>query len=123
MAPHILVAEDDPLAAMGLEAYLTDHGYRVTTAVDGVAALAAFNTEPADILVTDIRMPRMHGQALIAELRARRPDLPVIVMTGHMTAEMVTVEPCAGRTTIFTKPFRPASLIAAVQDLLRPGGP
>ena len=115
---HVLIAEDEEMAAMALEDYLSSKGYRVTVAADGAAAVDAFEADPADLLLTDIRMPRKDGYALIAELRARQPGLPVVIMTGHSAPDMVTVEPCAARTTVFTKPFKPALLLDAIQASL-----
>ena len=90
----------------------------MTLAGDGAAALAAFDADPADLLLTDIRMPRKDGYALIAELRTRQPTLPVVIMTGHAAPDMVTVQPCAARTSVFTKPFKPALLLDAINDSL-----
>lgn len=83
-ALHIIVAEDEPLAAMALEDFLSFHGYRVTLACDGVEAMERQQRDPADALITDLRMPRMDGRTLIREIRALHAGLPVVVMTGFL---------------------------------------
>lgn len=80
---RVLMAEDELLAAEVLEECLQDAGFEVLAAPDGEAALELATTACFDVLLTDLRMPRLDGQELIARLRAGRPDLPVVVMTGY----------------------------------------
>ncbi|GAA0600132.1 PAS domain S-box protein [Caenispirillum bisanense] len=84
LVPHVLVADDEREAAVLMADYLRACGYRVTIARDGEEATDAFMRDPADVLVTDLRMPRCDGRNLIVRLRAHVPDLPVIVVTGHV---------------------------------------
>lgn len=82
-ACHILVVEDEAIAAQALEDFLTRRGYRVTLAADGQEGLEAMEREPADAIVTDLRMPRVDGQEMIRRLWEKGFDRPVIVMTGY----------------------------------------
>ncbi|MBP2290610.1 response regulator [Azospirillum rugosum] len=84
---HILVAEDEPLAAMAMEDFLQRKGYRVTLAQDGLEALERYRNDPADLVITDMRMPRMDGRALVRELRGLSAALPLLVVTGFMPME------------------------------------
>lgn len=84
---HILVAEDEALAAMALEDFLSRKGFRVTLAQDGVEALERHRSDPADLVITDLRMPRMDGRALVRELRAQDAALPLLVMTGFLSMD------------------------------------
>jgi|SRR5690606_33215182 CheY-like chemotaxis protein len=81
---HILVVEDEAISAFALEDLLTSHGYRVTVALNGLAGLEAMERDPADAILTDLRMPKLDGKEMIRRLRARGIDVPVIVMTGYM---------------------------------------
>ena len=84
MGMRVLVAEDEALIALLHADLLEAEGHEVDLAADGVEALEAARSLGADLgaLVTDLNMPRMGGEALIHALRADRPGLPVVVVTG-----------------------------------------
>lgn len=84
---RLLLAEDDLLLAATLAEFLRDEGYHVTSANDGAQALEAAEGLDFDILLTDLRMPVMDGMALIRALRAKRPSLPVVVMSGDVPTD------------------------------------
>ena len=81
---RVLVVEDSITARMLLKNILESAGYRVKTTVDGVDAWTALKTEPFDLVVSDIQMPRMNGFELTAKIRGDRQlsTLPVILVTG-----------------------------------------
>jgi len=81
---HILIAEDEPLIAYALADTIRQTGHRVTVALDGAQALEADAADPADFLLTDINMPVMSGVVLVQSLRGRRPEIPVIVISGFV---------------------------------------
>jgi CheY-like chemotaxis protein len=81
---RILVAEDEHLAALVVEDALVEEGHEVVLARDGQEALELAETVSFDVLVTDLAMPRVTGWELIPRMRARRADLPVVVMTGYL---------------------------------------
>jgi len=115
---HVLVVDDEPLAVMALRDMLEWRGLRVTTAADGEAALRAFGDSPADLLVTDLKMPRMDGATLIRRLRETHPDLPVIVMTGHAPAGEAELQGQAGGATrLLLKPISPLALLKDIEAL------
>src|SRR5919112_3804924 len=84
MGVQVLIAEDEALIALSLADLLEGEGYEVALAPDGADALAAARRlgDALDVLVTDLNMPRLGGEDLIRELRAERPGLPVVVVTG-----------------------------------------
>ncbi|MGR0185416.1 response regulator [Azospirillum aestuarii] len=113
--PHVLLAEDEDLVAMVVADYLESEGLRVTVTHNGLEAVEADAADPADLLLTDMRMPVMSGEALIRIIRQRRPDLPVVVMTGfseHIPAE----EP--GRLVVLRKPYSLSALVRVITALL-----
>ncbi len=69
---HILVVDDEPSARSGLEKLLRQEGYSVDVAEDGVAALERFDEHPADVVVTDLKMPNMDGLELLKKLLHER---------------------------------------------------
>jgi two-component system response regulator HydG len=78
----VLVVDDEEGARSGLEKLLRLEGYEVDTAPDGLAALERAAEQPPDVVVTDLKMPRMDGMALMERLRAQWPGMPVIVVTA-----------------------------------------
>src|SRR3712207_2106447 len=84
MGVRVLVAEDEALIALSLADLLEAEGYEVALAPDGADALDAARRigDALCVLVTDLNMPRMGGEDLIRALRAERPGLPVVVVTG-----------------------------------------
>jgi CheY-like chemotaxis protein len=117
---QILVAEDEALAAMALEEELTREGYEVVLAPDGQAALEAARARPPDLLLTDLRMPRLDGAALIRALRSEMPALPVVVMTGYAPAGGAEAFGRAGEgpVVLFTKPLDMDALLVELRRLL-----
>ncbi|MFC5357907.1 response regulator [Azospirillum himalayense] len=117
---HVLVAEDEVLVAWALRAILEEAGYQVTLAHDGVQALALQAQTPADVLLTDLQMPRLDGLALIRQLRAAYPTLPVVVMTDAPDASALDElrSATAAGTIIMTKPVSSRPVIAAIQTVL-----
>jgi CheY-like chemotaxis protein len=88
-------------------------------AADGDTALGLAAALPFDVLVTDLAMPRLSGLQLISLLRAERPGLPVVVMTGWLPPEKAKLlaAPSEGRSALLLKPFattRPAEALARV---------
>ncbi len=111
-------------SSSALEDLLVACGYAVLLAADGQEALEfAARGEPFDLLLTDLRMPRLDGRELIQRLRAARPDLPVVVMTGYAPpggAETLRQGIGPGPLILFTKPMEPDALLAAIGRLTAP---
>ena len=84
MGVRVLVAEDEALIALSLADLLEAEGHDVVLAPDGADALDAARElgDALQVLVTDLNMPRLGGEDLIRALRAERPGLPVVVVTG-----------------------------------------
>ena len=116
---RILVAEDEPLAAMVVEEILLELGHEVTLAVDGKAALELAEHHTFDVLVTDLAMPRMPGWELIPRLRAEQPNLPIVVMTGFVPPGVAASldEAGPGPLVLLHKPFDLTSLVDAVTEV------
>ncbi|MFC5355061.1 response regulator [Azospirillum himalayense] len=117
---HVLVAEDEALAAMALEDFLSRKGYRVTLAQDGQEGLERYSADPADLVITDLRMPRMDGRALIRELRIRAAGLPILVMTGFLSMEAGEDDLTADRwqpLVVLRKPVSPQIILDTLASL------
>ena len=117
---RILVAEDDALLAATVDDFLTEQGFCVTVSPDGQHALEAASGMKVAALLTDLRMPRLDGQALVRLLRAGRPDLPVVVMTGYAPADRrATLQRDGeGPLILLDKPVRLDALLGALRQVL-----
>jgi CheY-like chemotaxis protein len=120
---RILMAEDEWLAAEVLEEGLLDAGFEVLPARDGEAALELVTAGAGfDVLLTDLRMPRLDGRELIARLRARRPDLPVVVMTGFPPNDgSAGLHDGSAPLRLLTKPFDLGKLVTAIRSVAGQG--
>ena len=80
--PTIALVDDDRNILTSLSIALEAQGYRINTYTDGFAALTGFRTEPPDLAILDIKMPRMDGMETLRRLR-QKSDLPVIFLTSR----------------------------------------
>ena len=116
MPPAILVVDDDPADRAWLARLLAAAGYAVRTAPDGEAALAEVAREPPDLVLADVLMPRLDGAALAARLLARRPRVPVVLVSAYRTAS-----PVPG-VAFVPKPLDPGEVLDAVERELAGAG-
>jgi PAS domain S-box-containing protein len=115
----ILFIDDDRSAREMVAPTLTEHGYRVLTAANGAEALGLLGQHEREIrlVLTDVAMPVMDGLEMMQQLHSRRPDLPVVLMSGTFDVEK---SPLPARAAGFLgKPFRLEQLLAAIADALR----
>jgi two-component system chemotaxis response regulator CheY len=115
----IMTVDDSPTMRRLLYAALTDLGYTVVEAEDGVHALETLDGFEPDLLITDINMPRMDGFGLIEEVRGQgRRSLPILVLTTESSDEKKQRARDAGATGWIVKPFHPEKLAAAIRRVL-----
>jgi two-component system, OmpR family, alkaline phosphatase synthesis response regulator PhoP len=118
-ARTVLVVEDDPSIAMGLEMNLSSEGYRVLVAPDGEEGLEIARAGGIDLLILDVMLPRLNGFELLRMLRRERQMMPVIMLSAR-GAEMDKVMGLElGAEDYITKPFGLAELLARVKAVLR----
>ncbi len=87
MNPAVLLfVDDEPALRVSTALVLESIGYQVLTAEDGIAALEVIERTVPDLIISDLKMPRMDGTELIRAVRTRFPDLPVIAITGEFSA-------------------------------------
>ena len=117
---HILVVDDEPAIVQVVRTSLTRLGYRVTATTDPEDALARFAATPGafDAVLSDLSMPAMSGAALGRRMLDLRPDLPIVLFTGH-AAELGPDEArTAGFRAILHKPMTAAALAEALHRVL-----
>ncbi|MFH1059592.1 MAG: sigma-54 dependent transcriptional regulator [Pseudomonadota bacterium] len=116
---RILIVDDEKNYLLVLDALLSEAGYDVATADSGARALAILDEEEPDLMLTDMRMPRMTGLELIKSSKERHPDLPVIVMTAFGTVENAVEAMKSGAVDYIMKPFENQELLLTVQKALK----
>ena len=102
---EVVVADDEFLNRDLLAEILGRLEIGVRTAKDGVQALKALEEQPADLLLTDIRMPGMGGMKLLAKAREKWPDMPVVMMTAYASVESAVQSMRDGAYDYLMKPF------------------
>ena len=116
---RILIVEDEPAMVAGLRDNFEYEGYDVISAADGAEGLDRAIADDPDLVVLDVMMPRMSGLDVCKQLKAKRPSIPIIMLTarGQEIDKVVGLE--LGADDYVTKPFSIRELMARVKAVLR----
>src|SRR6202034_1952880 len=116
---RVLVVEDDPSVQRVLKHLFEAEGYAVEIHGNGQSALESFHAFPPSIIVLDLRLPRVSGRDLCAEVKAKSPTLPIVVLSAasDVSDKVLLLE--LGADDYVTKPFSPRELLARVRAALR----
>jgi len=117
-AGTILVADDEPLVLNLAGTILRRNGYRVLAAKDGTDALALFDEQSVDLVLTDVVMPLMSGPQLMHKLRERKQDVRCIFMSGYTSEQIRDHGAGDPGCDYLRKPFTPATLLSMVRRQL-----
>jgi CheY-like chemotaxis protein len=119
---HILLIDEDAQFRLVIARVLRLDGYDVSEAEDGAAGVACWRERPADLVITDLRMPRAEdGLETMLQLRALAPAVPIMVISGDRVPEdpeLLRDAQLLGTITLLQKPFRLGALTAAVRSAL-----
>ncbi|MBU1312597.1 MAG: response regulator [Alphaproteobacteria bacterium] len=120
MTAHILTVDDSASIRLTTRIALTNAGYQVTEAVDGVDGLNKAKTGQYDLIVTDLNMPNMNGLQMIEALRQSPAQMgvPILFLTTESDSDMKARAKAAGATGWITKPFDPESLVKITRKVL-----
>jgi two-component system KDP operon response regulator KdpE len=115
---RILVVDDEPHVRSALTRALSLRGYRADEASSGFHALGMLERVPYDLMVLDMRMPGMDGVEVMQRARRVRPDLAIIVLTGHATQESAIAAVKAAAADYLLKPTSSKEMVSAVSETL-----
>ncbi len=129
--PSILVIDDEPEVGNALRRVLERAGFDVTTTTTGAEGIAILEREPADLVITDIMMAKVHGIDVIRAIRAQNNPVRIIAISGGgnfgplgyqpeaiTTSAYLQAATKAGADAILTKPFDKDDLLSIVRQLL-----
>jgi len=102
---RILIVDDEPLIRKILIKYLGDKNYLIDTAEDGTGALEKLQDNIYDLVLTDLRMPKMGGRELLKIMAEKYPEIPKIILTGYGTNEDIIIALKNGAYDFLTKPI------------------
>ncbi len=114
----ILIVDDEKNYLTILSALLEDEGFEVLTAPGGSKALEVHKSSDLDLILTDMKMPKMDGIELLENIKENDPDLPVIMMTAHGTVDKAVEAMQKGAYTYVLKPFDNERLIIYVKKAI-----
>jgi two-component system response regulator HydG len=116
--PLVLIVDDEPSNLDSLEKIFAREGWRVVRAASGAAALDALRADRVDVLVTDLMMPGMSGEALLRAAKTVSPETEVVMMTAYGTVETAVSAMKEGAYDFITKPVKRHAIVKSVRQAL-----
>lgn len=118
---RILVVEDEQKVASFIKKGLQEEGYAVDTAADGLEGLSMLGMNVYDAMILDLMLPKKNGIEVMREVRAKKMNVPVLMLTARDTLADKIMGLDAGADDYLTKPFAFQELLARLRSLLRRG--
>jgi len=118
MKARLLIVDDEKHIREGLEKALRPEGFDVVLAYDGQEALEKLEGNDIDLIISDLKMPRVSGEELIKEIQGLYPNVPIIILTGHGTIENAVEAMRTGAYDFLTKPLNIDKLSLIVKRAL-----
>ena len=115
-ALSILIVDDEEIIRDFLSEVLED--YQITLAEDGDEAISRLEERPYDLVITDLRMPKVQGQEVVKFAREKYPDSRVIVISGYSSLSTVSQSVSSGACAFLSKPFSIKELLQTVDQAL-----
>ena len=117
-SPYILVIDDENHICESCDRIFSNAGYKVDTNINGTNGFRQALTNPYDAIILDLNLVESDGMKLLYGIRRRKPDVPVVIITGYPSEESRRMSTTLGVTDYITKPFEPAELLEPVQRVI-----
>jgi len=111
---HILIADDEATIRALLHDFLEEEGFRVSEAETGQQVIGALTDGGYDLILMDMRMPEMDGMAVLKEMRAKRLNVPIVMMTAYNSATTAIQATQLGAFDYITKPFELSDVLLTI---------
>lgn len=115
---NILIVDDEEMERLFVRTILGGAGHQLYYAADGESALKTYRNNPIDLVVTDLKMPKLNGLLLIKELKEIEPNLPILAVSGASADQLLIAEDYGAGDTLY-KPIDPPALLRAVDKALQ----
>jgi DNA-binding NtrC family response regulator len=116
---RVMIIDDEPLMRITIQDALVADGYKVATAENGEKGLALHRETPADILITDLKLPDMDGIQVLKEIKMASPETQVIMITAYGSIDSAVTAMKEGASDYLTKPFAMDELRLIIKRILR----
>lgn len=121
MSKTVLIVDDDPAQRRLLQAAVERQGFATRMAEDGEQAIAQAADPAVDVMLLDLIMPGVSGMEALAQIRQKREDLPVVVLTASGGIDTVVKAMQAGANDFFVKPASPERVLVSIRNALKVG--
>lgn len=116
---HVLVVDDEPLVVEAIERTLRSYGYAISVAYSGREALQILAQQRVDLCLSDLHMPDIGGKVLARQVRQQYPEIPIVIMTGDDSVEVLREVLDSGASDFITKPWRSHELPIVIERNIR----
>ncbi|MBL8933208.1 MAG: sigma-54-dependent Fis family transcriptional regulator [Archangium sp.] len=113
----ILVVDDEASIRHVLTLVLSEHGYEVRAVADGEEALKELQARPYDVMISDVRMPKLDGMALLKQALVLQPELTVLVMSAYGSKDQALEAVSQGAYDFVQKPFKPEEIVFTLRKV------
>jgi DNA-binding NtrC family response regulator len=114
---RLLIVEDEPLLRVAMSDALQKEGWSVDVADDGQKGLRLFEQHGHDLVITDLVMPRMDGMELLRRIKAKEPEVPVVMVTAHGSVDRAVEAMRNGAADFIAKPFSISQLMVRMENV------
>lgn len=115
MKQKVLIVDDEKPIVEAIQRAISGYDLAIDTATNGEEALSKIQEQSPDIIITDLRMPKMDGMQLLSQVKSLDADIQVIVITGHATVDDAVTAMKKGAYDFITKPFKKQQIVAVLK--------